>query len=324
LDRLFSIAEKIATPLSLAALAALILFSLFRLIIQGLDLKTVLPAHVYGLLMRAMTYVFVLAICALVLGLLSYLATTVLADVVRSHRTDSFLRELGYPSLLRRIAAIEALAQIGRSDSINSQRICDSLAALVRHPPDANSFNEDPTEIAQDPARAMVAISDLTKAHLCKESDLQGSDLRGIELPNGSLVGAKLSGAKLDDANLAGADLTRADLSGVRLSEAVLRDAILREARLNEAVFYKTDLRKADLTSAKGLRGAALFDAFMEGAILDSVDLRGAKLPRARLQGASFRGADLTEMDLSSLRGICREALSQAKTQGARLPSYDC
>jgi hypothetical protein len=153
----------------------------------------------------------------------------------------------------------------------------------------------------------MVAISDLTKAHLCKESDLQGSDLRGIELPNGSLVGAKLSGAKLDDANLAGADLTRADLSGVRLSEAVLRDAILREARLNEAVFYKTDLRKADLTSAKGLRGAALFDAFMEGAILDNVDLRGAKLPRPyrkprlKEQGFLVMTADICRREFTRL-----------------------
>jgi hypothetical protein len=323
-DQVFSIAEKIATPLSLAALVALILYSLFRLIIQGLDLKTVLKEHVYHLLMRAMTYVFVLAICALVLGLLSYLATSVFGDIFRSRRTDSFLRELGDPSLLTRITAIEALAQIGRSDRTNSQRICDSLAVLVRHPPDAKSYREDPIEIAQDPARSMVAISDLTRAHFCKEIDLRGSDLRGIELPNGSLVGAKLSGAKLDDANLAGADLTNADLSGVRLSEAVLRGAILREARLNEAVFQKTDLRKADLTSAQGLRGAALFDAFLEGAILDNVDLRGAKLPLGRLQGASFRGADLREMDLSNLRGICRGVFSQANTQGARLPDYDC
>jgi hypothetical protein len=135
LDQLFGIAEKIATPLSLAALTVLILYSVFRLIIQGLDLKTVLPAHIFHLLMRAMTYVFVLAICALVLGLLSYLATSELADVIRGRRTDDFLRELGNPTLARRIAAIQALAQIGRSDPENSQRICDSLATLVRHPP---------------------------------------------------------------------------------------------------------------------------------------------------------------------------------------------
>jgi uncharacterized protein YjbI with pentapeptide repeats len=323
LEQLFNIAEKIATPLSLAALVALILYSLFKLIIGRLDLKSVLPTHVYRLLMRAMTYVFVLAISALVLGLLSYLMTTVLADMVRSRRTDSFLRELGHPSLLTRIPAIDALAQIALFDKINSQRICNSLAALVRHSSETSLKNEL-TGIAEDAARSMAAISDLTAAHMCKESDLQGSDLRRVELPNGCLVGAKLTGAKLDDANLAGADLTRADLSGAQLSETVLRGAILREARLNEAVFYKTNLRKADLTSAEGLRGAALFDAFMEGAILDKVDLRDSKLPRTRLRGASFRGTDLTGMDLSGLRGICREALSQANTQGARLPGYDC
>jgi uncharacterized protein YjbI with pentapeptide repeats len=220
-----------------------------------------------------MTYVFVLAISALVLGLLSYLVPSVLADMVRSRRTDSFLREMDHPSLLTKIAAIDALAQIALSDKTNSQRICNSLAALVRDASET-SLKNNPTRMAEDAARSMAAISNLSAAHMCKDSDLEGSDLRRVELPNGSLVGAKLTGANLDDANLAGADLTRADLSGARLSETVLRGAKLREARLNEAVFDKTNLRKADLTSAEGLRGAALFDAFMEGAILDKVDLR--------------------------------------------------
>ena len=279
MEQLFSIAEKIATPLSLAALIALILYSLFKIIFERLNLKTVLGADVYRLLMRAMTYLFALAISALVLGLLSYLMTGVVADMVRSRRTDTFLRELGTPSLLMRIASIDALAQIAKSDRLNSQRICDSLAALVRKGP-GQSLNGDVSGIAEDAERAMVAISDLNKAHLCKESDLQGSDLRRMELPSASLAGARLSGSILDDANLVSANLMKADLSGARLSEANLRGAVLVEAHLNHVIFYKTDLRKADLTSAKGLKGAELFNAFMEGAILDHVDLRGAKLPR--------------------------------------------
>ncbi len=128
MEQLFSLADKIATPLSLAALVVLVLYSLFRLIIERLNLRSVLKADVYRLLMRAMTYVFVLAISALVLGLLSYLLTT----LDRSQRTDAFLRDLGNSSVVRRITAIDALAQIARLDNSNGQRICDSMAALVR------------------------------------------------------------------------------------------------------------------------------------------------------------------------------------------------
>ncbi|GAA2892846.1 hypothetical protein Acy02nite_40180 [Actinoplanes cyaneus] len=115
--------------------------------------------------------------------------------------------------------------------------------------------------------------------------NMAGSDLTGQDLSARFLAGADLSDADLTGASLIGADLTGATLTGANLTDA----------RLDRAT-----LRGADLTGA---------------------DLSGARLLGSEMTDAVLAGTRLRRAALVAAQGLDAEALSEADTLGAALPS---
>jgi uncharacterized protein YjbI with pentapeptide repeats len=315
MSELFGIAEKIETPLSLAALAFLILYSVYRLIFSRLRLEDVVGAQVARLVALGMKLVFVLAIMALMLGILSYVFVHYIDAWLierRTARLDTFLTDLNGNSSAVRLVAIQALVPLAGISVSADGGICGGFSALVRRQT-APDLSPAPQAKEPDVQAAIVALSTLRKGRHCGTIDLSHSDLRGLSLPDGTLVGARMTAALLDEANLAGVDLSDASLIGAQLTDTILRGATLKGARFNDALMSRTDLRDADLTGARGLADADLLTAKMAGAILVNVDLRRSRLPTENsVRGVSWKGADLRQTDLRSLKDICRKDLESA------------
>jgi len=323
MEALFGVAEKIATPLSLAALVVLVLFYLFKIMFERLNLAQVLGPQVYRLLMRSITYVFVLAVIALVLGLSSYVLVLYM-NGIRKEKVELYLRELQDASVLTRSEAIKSLSAVAEEFPDSASAICDSLAFFVRNR-SVETLQVSSRRLADDIQTAMVAIGRLNGGGRCKEVDLRGSDLRRLQMPRAKLAGTDLTRARLGQANLSEADLSKARLIGADLTEAVLRKAILKGASLQEALWRETDLTEADLSFSAGLAGGDLMSAFMERAIFDGADLTRTKLPTRPLTKASFKGADLRDTDLRSVIGLCKNDLAAAITgPSTKWPTNGC
>jgi uncharacterized protein YjbI with pentapeptide repeats len=325
MEKLFSIAEKIATPLSLAALALLILYAIYKLIFSKLPLQNVLAPDVYSLASRAMTLVFMIGLAALILGIVSYVLVLYI-NAARAEKADLLLRDLGSDSRIVRLASVNGLLGLAGISKAADIAICDGVSSFVRQ--HTNSKRQRVTgHLESDLEAAVRALSTLIAGDHCTSVDLSGSDLRGLDLTRGRLPGTILSQALLDEANLADADLTEAHLIGSSLIEATLRNAKLKRAILNDARFERTDLRGADLRGATGLAGADLRTAVMGHSILTGVDLRSAKLPiETTMTGVSLAGADLRQTDLRFVKGICKQDVDAAVTDDTTKlpPKYSC
>jgi hypothetical protein len=322
MQSLFGIAEKIATPLSLAALMLLILFYLFRILFQRLKLERVVGPDVYKIVMRAMTYLFALAVIALVLGLLSY-AVTMIFGHVKTARVDSLLKELQSQSIVGRVSAIDGLADVAQDTSVDIVRICDSLTTFVRTT-SAEIPETVSVRLSNDIQRAMKVLSLLIATSRCRNIDLSGSDLRRLQLQDGTLKGAKLTNTKLDQANLAGADLSGTRLMGATLTETVARKAKFRSASVHEVNWRRADLTGADFSSAQGLAGADFMSSQMESIILDNTDLTDTKLSNDPMTNASFKKADIRKTSFDTVIGVCKEQLDLAIGPPKRKPSREC
>jgi hypothetical protein len=323
-ETLFGIATKIATPLSLAALVLLILYAVYKLIFGRLQLENVVSRDVYRLTSRAMTFLFVLGLISLVLGVLSYIIVLYL-NGARAEKANLLLRDLGSDSAIVRLASIHALVALMGLNKAVDTGMCDGISSFVRQ---RTGTGKKPStrRLEADIQAAMGALSELVDGGHCISVDLSSSDLRGLQLAQGKLMRAKFTNSILDEANLAGADLTDAHLIGTSLVDTELRGAILKNTLLNEAIIVQTDLRSANLTGAKGLAGSNLLTALMAGAILDGVDLRQAKLPEAPINGISLRKTDLRQTDLRFLKGICKKDIAEAIIdKSTKIPeSFQC
>ncbi|MHC4041183.1 pentapeptide repeat-containing protein [Bradyrhizobium sp. 23AC] len=322
MQTLFAIAEKIQTPLSLSALMLLILFYLFRIIFQRLRLELVLGPEIYKLLMRAMTYLFSLAIIALVLGLLSY-ALTALLNLSLDKRADALLQDLQDSSPLVRIPAIDGLKEMAVSSSPRAARTCNALATFVRGFA-ATSLSSPSERLSDDIQRAVKTLSDLTAGQSCAKIDLSGSDLRRLQLPGGNLTEAILTNARFDQANMVGANLRGARLSGAVFTEAKAMRTDFQFARVHDVKWHRADISGANFTSAQGLAGADLMSARMDKIVLDDTDLSSTKLSNYPITGGSYRNADIRRTDFSQVSGICRSELGRALGPPMKEPAYVC
>ena len=133
----------------------------------------------------------------------------------------------------------------------------------------------------------------------------QRADLHGRDLHAADFSGALLTDADLHRADLHGAALRSADCDGADLHRADLHDADMRDADLQWADLHDADLHGADL----------------RGALLEDADLHRADLHTADLTDARLRGADLRGADLRDARGLTREQVDTATTNGATLLS---
>ena len=319
METLFGIAEKIATPLSLAALVLLVLYAIYKLIFERLPLEGVVSKDVFRLASLGMTFLFILGIVSLILGMSSYLLISYI-NAARTDKADILLKDLGSDSQAVRLAATYGLVALaGISEAVDSG-ICSGIASLVRRSEEVES-TPVLRPVEADTQAAVGALSTLIGGRYCKSTDLSRSNLRGVQLPQGKLMQAKLTSAVLDEANLESADLSEARLIGTSLVEATLRGATVKGATFNEARIFQTDLRGANLSGAKGLADTDLRTAKMSGAILDGVDLRRSKLPS--MQGTSLNGADLRQTDLRFSKGICQKDIRAAITDSTtKVPDH--
>ena len=325
MEKLFGIAEKIATPLSLAALALLILYAVCRLIFSRLPLQKVVGPDVYRLASRAMTLLFVLGLAALILGILSY-ALVLYVNAARAEKANILLRDLDNGSAIVRVTSIDELVRLAGLDKAVDAAMCDGISSFVRQHTKLGR-KRIVGHLESDIQAAIRALSKMIDGDHCASVDLSGSDLRGLDLVQGKLSRTRLSETLLDEANLARADLTEAHLIGSSLVETTLRGAKLNNAILSNARIERTDLRGADLSGAKGLAGADLMTAVMSHAILTGVDLRAAKLPiETTMNGVSLIGADLRQTDLRFVKGICKHDIEAAVTdETTKFPQkYSC
>ncbi|MFZ9738707.1 MAG: pentapeptide repeat-containing protein [Prochlorotrichaceae cyanobacterium] len=142
----------------------------------------------------------------------------------------------------------------GRSGTLNSQALLETIATLSQCAPDLPTL----LQAAQlNLSTDLVGIS------------LMAGDLRNQDLSNANLRRSNLRGADLSDADLTEATLSYARLSGADLSGALLSNADLRGANLHRASLALANLSGADLRQA---------------------DLRGANLSQVSLSGAQVKG----------------------------------
>ena len=195
-----------------------------------------------------------------------------------------------------------------------------------------------------------IEESKLQRADL-RDTNLQGANLVGANLQNAHLGGANLQGANLVGANLQGANLVGANLQGASFGGADLQNADLRNTNLQNADLKRSNLRNADLKRAN-LQGFDLSFTTLKGIDLEEANLQDADLGKSDLKGANLRGAnlqnadlgevslqyaylgdanlqntelgltDLRDADLSSVKNLTKDQISESLLCGARLPNY--
>lgn len=120
-DKILGIAAKVGTPLALAGLTIAILFLLYRTVIRSGLLSTVRASHTFIILNRILTFVFVLSLIAIVLGVASYLATSLIepprktsdleiTDVAVISRPSFPILDLKFRNLGRDVAYIKKVS----------------------------------------------------------------------------------------------------------------------------------------------------------------------------------------------------------------------
>ncbi|MGO4124825.1 pentapeptide repeat-containing protein [Inquilinus sp. YAF38] len=278
METMFSISEKIATPISLAALAILVLFYLFKILLERLNLAEILGKNLYKLVLRSVTYIFILAITALCVGILAFVFVQYI-NFKNSYRADAYINKLTDESIDVRATAARALWALATQSGGLGPIACASLSALVRRRA-SDTLVGNHSVLAADIQESMTGISQIAAKEQCTDVDLRGSDLRRLQLPGGHLAGANLVKARLDQANLSDADLRTARLVGAVFTEAVLRGAKLSGAALNQVTWRDVDLRQSDLNSAQGIAGADLSSSRLDGIILDNVDVTKTRFPQ--------------------------------------------
>jgi multisubunit Na+/H+ antiporter MnhF subunit len=125
-EKLFGIAEKIATPLSLAALALLVLYAVYKLIFGRLQLERVVGKDVYRLTSRAMTFLFVLGLILAVLAISSYIIGLYL-NGARAEKATLLLKDLGSDSAIVRLASIYGLVELAGLTKAVDTGMCVSI-----------------------------------------------------------------------------------------------------------------------------------------------------------------------------------------------------
>jgi hypothetical protein len=111
MERILSIAEKIQTPLSLSAFIIIILFLLYRQLFDKLPIENVVSSDTYKIIVKAMTFVFILAVVGLVLGLLSYALTTII-DYKHQQQAELYLEQVRSKDPVKRNVALANLNEI--------------------------------------------------------------------------------------------------------------------------------------------------------------------------------------------------------------------
>ncbi|MBM4438130.1 MAG: pentapeptide repeat-containing protein [Actinobacteria bacterium] len=153
--------------------------------------------------------------------------------------------EAGAPVVEARVHAIEQLAAIARSSSLDHWPIIELLASYIRRAAPLVASAELPSPALLPDVRAALAVL----------------ATRGRTYQQGEVDRLNLTAANLQDARLAGAHLEGVDLSGSRLARADLTGALL-----SAAILTGTDLSGADLRGAQGLTRAQLAAAITDAA----------------------------------------------------------
>lgn len=118
-------------------------------------------------------------------------------------------------------------------------------------------------------------------------TDMRGADMTGVLATGASFRETNLNGAKLELADIQLADFWRAQVGSIDARNANLRNSLFREV----------DMTHGDLRDAT----------------LDGSDLQGASLGGVRWQGASVKNADMT-----GVKNLFKEELTEEQRQGTK------
>ena len=75
--RIFQLASKFSSPISIASLVIAALYVLYRIVLEKSDLELLREGEVFMIVDKVITYLFVLALVGLVLGVAAYVATRI-------------------------------------------------------------------------------------------------------------------------------------------------------------------------------------------------------------------------------------------------------
>ncbi|WP_409179354.1 pentapeptide repeat-containing protein [Amycolatopsis sp. VS8301801F10] len=225
------------------------------------------------------------------------------------HITDTYataIGHLGAESPSTRAGGVRTLERMYEDSPRDRFRVVETLTDFLRsHPEPVEPLPVDVRVALRalrthpPPPRARI---DLVRVQL-PGAELRLADLRQACFAAARLTGADFAEARLDGADFSDAIVTAAQLTGASLSAATLDRANCRRANLRDAVLVHASLRGADLT-----------DAVLAGADLSGADLTGAVLTRTDVSGAVFERTVLTGVDLTSARGLSRDAIRPAVT----------
>ncbi|MGV9765043.1 pentapeptide repeat-containing protein [Micromonospora tulbaghiae] len=224
-----------------------------------------------------------------------------------------------------RIGAVYALARLMKDSPRDHRAVVDLLAGFVRQSRPYHDdvdfehdlkFNEDYESGLQWIGEPLpIDVQTAVNALIKRPKRYEGSWLllKGTDLPGASFVNGWVDGLHFERSNLQGTDFVRAKtVRGVVLSECDLRAANLSGASLPASHIDHADLR-----------GALIRWVDLRGCGLDGSDFRGAVLRGSNLKFATLEDADLRGVDLSEVRGLTEEQLSEAIMDDRTiLPSY--
>ncbi|MET7242374.1 pentapeptide repeat-containing protein [Methylobacterium sp. EM32] len=322
MDRVLEIAAKIQTPISLAALAILILLILFKYMLDKLRVSSVIPADTFKILMRMMTYVFIIALVGLFMGVAAFILTSLQINQSKNS-FNKYSDQLEDVNITNRTTAISELGRLAHENTSLIMPACERLAAVV-HAKYAKTEINGVILPSQDVLQAITTISSLSSYPDCTARNFDNALFSRLVLKNLSFVGFNFTKSVLQEANFSGSKLKNSDFTRADLFGAIFRAADLEGVKFNGARLSEVNFENANLTNASGLSGSNLRTSIMDGAVLANVDLRKSQLPSDHMRRAKLSKTDLRSTDLRNVKGLClSEFLMSIHDETTMEPEFD-
>lgn len=235
------------------------------------------------------------------------------------HITDRYaksIEQIGHQSLDVRIGGIFALEKIALDSQADRQTAVEILTAFIREHTRTGARTPGTDAVTADVQAALSVLGrrpggdeehrplDLYDCGL-KNADLTRANLRRVMFFYSYLAGARFYQSCLDDAGLSFCEAEGASFNGVSARGAHFVKSVYSKSYFINGDFTDADFYGCDLTGSDfGRRYSEEGDSPLPPAILTN-----ARMTKATLKDTNFRG-----VDLSSVRGLEQDQLSEAIT----------
>lgn len=324
MDKIFELATSISTPLALSGFFAAIVFYIFRQIVA----KNIFPKLTAAVGARVLRFIieklFILALVAMVLGFIAYLATVLLPHRPEAgseqSRLETLVGDLESSSMERRILSASLLGNIEPKSGNEADNLVRVLESFINRR-GALGKNRSNDNANQDLSAALTSLSSILKnadAHSfhVHPPELTRVNLSFIDLSNMYMRRASFLDSDLNDTILNKADFSNALFTGVQFSNAQAQGINLASARIQQSCVEESIFDDADLscleTSSSDFNGSSFKNS----------KLSSASFKNTRLSFVNLEGADLTHTDLGTALELTTRQLQQARfADTATLPN---